>query len=53
MSHAINKRIISKIRSGGPMPFELFMALALYDADGFFGGDKLRSGKGRRRPHLA
>ena len=46
MSHAIKKRIISKIRSSGPMPFELFMALALYDADGFFGGDKLRSEKG-------
>jgi SAM-dependent MidA family methyltransferase len=37
-------RIRNEIETGGPMPFERFMELALYDADGgFFTTGKLRS----------
>ncbi len=30
----------------GPIPFERFMGISLYEPDGFFGGDRLRSEKG-------
>lgn len=40
------KRIRAEIHEAGPMPFERFMGLALYDADGgFFGAGPLRSVK--------
>ncbi len=39
----LKRRISEKIRRGGPIPFERFMQLALYDGEGFFGGDVLRS----------
>jgi SAM-dependent MidA family methyltransferase len=43
----VEKRIRDSIESKGPMPFEEFMGLALYDPEGgFFGGGKLRSEKG-------
>lgn len=42
----LKNRIVEQIRSQGPMPFERFMELSLYDADGFFGGKTLRSEKG-------
>ena len=43
---ALIDRIREEIRSHGPLPFERFMALALYDADGgFFGSGPLRSAK--------
>lgn len=38
-------RVLSEIRVNGPIPFERFMELALYDPSGFFGGDELRSEK--------
>jgi len=39
-------RILNQISRTGPMPFERFMELALYDADGgFFGSGPLRSVK--------
>ncbi len=38
-------RILTEIELNGPMPFERFMEIALYDADGFFGGETLRSEK--------
>lgn len=41
----LETRIIAEIRAGGPMPFERFMDLALYDPEGFFGGSILRSDK--------
>ncbi len=41
----LRQRIIDEIVSEGPMPFERFMELSLYDPAGFFGGDKLRSEK--------
>lgn len=41
----LKQRIIDEIESAGPMPFERFMDLALYDEEGFFGGDELRSAK--------
>lgn len=34
------------IRSKGPIPFEEFMGLALYQPQGFFGGETLRSERG-------
>ncbi|MBW3666314.1 MAG: SAM-dependent methyltransferase [Actinobacteria bacterium] len=40
------ERILAEIRATGPIPFERFMELALYDRSGFFGGDHLRSEKG-------
>ncbi|MFZ0015638.1 MAG: SAM-dependent methyltransferase [Acidimicrobiia bacterium] len=42
----LKQRILAEIAAGGPMPFERFMEMALYDAEGFFGGDRLRSDKG-------
>ncbi len=39
----LKTRIIEEIGRSGPMPFERFMELALYDSEGFFGGDVLRS----------
>ena len=42
----LKSRIVEEIRSAGPMPFERFMKISLYDADGFFGGKTLRSEKG-------
>lgn len=41
----LKRRIIEEILTTGPMPFERFMDLALYDPDGFFGGQTLRSEK--------
>lgn len=41
----LERRIREQIREDGPMPFERFMDLALYDAKGFFGGSTLRSDK--------
>lgn len=40
---ALKQRILEKTDAQGPMPFEQFMEMALYDADGFFGGEILRS----------
>ena len=42
----LKRRIIDQIRDTGPMPFERFMEMALYEPDGFFGGDTLRSQRG-------
>lgn len=39
------ERLLARIRADGPLPFEAFQAIALYDPDGFFGGDVLRSQK--------
>lgn len=39
-------RVLAEILVGGPIPFERFMEIALYDPEGFFGGDHLRSEKG-------
>jgi SAM-dependent MidA family methyltransferase len=39
----LKQRIVTEIIEKGPMPFERFMELALYDREGFFGGDTLRS----------
>lgn len=36
-------RILQEIVTGGPIPFERFMEMALYHPEGFFGGDVLRS----------
>lgn len=41
----LKQRILDEIDVHGPMPFERFMAISLYDPDGFFGGDTLRSEK--------
>ena len=41
---SLKTRIRTQIASNGPMPFETFMGLALYDTEnGFFGAGKLRS----------
>jgi SAM-dependent MidA family methyltransferase len=42
---SLKSRISAEIGETGPMPFERFMALALYDPEGFFGGQRLRSEK--------
>ncbi|HVR79567.1 MAG TPA: SAM-dependent methyltransferase [Acidimicrobiia bacterium] len=42
---SLKQRIIDDIGANGPMPFERFMELALYDSEGFFGSDVLRSEK--------
>jgi SAM-dependent MidA family methyltransferase len=42
---SVKQRILDEITSGGPMPFERFMEVSLYDDDGFFGGEALRSEK--------
>ena len=40
------ERLVDRIRSEGPIPFEEFQSIALYDPeDGFFGSGKLRSAK--------
>jgi SAM-dependent MidA family methyltransferase len=39
----LKQRILDDIAANGPMPFERFMELSLYDPEGFFGGDTLRS----------
>ena len=41
----LKQRIIDDIRSNGPMPFDRFMEISLYDPEGFFGSDVLRSEK--------
>lgn len=41
----LKSRIIAEIAESGPLPFERFMELALYDPEGFFGGRRLRSEK--------
>jgi SAM-dependent MidA family methyltransferase len=41
----LKQRIIEEIDSSGPLPFERFMEVALYDPEGFFGGESLRSQK--------
>lgn len=41
----LKQRILGEIGRNGPMPFERFMEIALYDSSGFFGGDVLRSEK--------
>ncbi len=42
----LRDRIVATISAEGPIPFEHFMEMSLYDSDGFFGGDTLRSTKG-------
>ena len=43
---SLKARIREQIRVNGPMPFERFMEIALYDPEGgFFGSGKLRSEK--------
>jgi SAM-dependent MidA family methyltransferase len=42
---SLKSRISAEIGETGPMPFDRFMRLALYDAEGFFGGNRLRSEK--------
>ncbi|HEU4320846.1 MAG TPA: SAM-dependent methyltransferase [Acidimicrobiia bacterium] len=42
----LKRQIIEEIADSGPIPFERFMEIALYDPSGFFGGDILRSEKG-------
>lgn len=37
--------LLDRIAADGPVPFETFMAVALYDPAGFFGGSELRSQK--------
>lgn len=39
------EHIVEAIEAGGPIPFERFMDLALYQPGGFFAGEKLRSEK--------
>lgn len=41
----LKERIRNDIVLNGPMPFERFMEMSLYDEDGFFGGGTLRSEK--------
>ncbi len=41
----LKERIIDEVAHNGPMPFERFMELSLYDPEGFFGGHQLRSEK--------
>lgn len=40
---SVKQRVVQEIERDGPMPFERFMEIALYDVEGFFGGGKLRS----------
>ncbi|MGB7859508.1 MAG: SAM-dependent methyltransferase [Acidimicrobiia bacterium] len=42
----LKSRIVDHIYANGPMPFERFMDLSLYDTEGFFGGETLRSTRG-------
>jgi SAM-dependent MidA family methyltransferase len=39
----LKHRIVETIGNTGPMPFERFMEVSLYDPGGFFGGETLRS----------
>jgi SAM-dependent MidA family methyltransferase len=39
----LKQRMINEIANNGPMPFERFMGISLYDPRGFFGGRALRS----------
>ncbi len=41
----LKERITATIAAEGPIPFERFMAMSLYDKEGFFGGETLRSEK--------
>lgn len=41
----VKQRIIDEISGSRPLPFERFMEIALYDPEGFFGGETLRSQK--------
>ena len=41
----LKSRIVDMVNADGPMPFEQFMEISLYDEEGFFGGNKLRSQK--------
>lgn len=41
----LRDRIVATISAEGPIPFERFMGLSLYEPDGFFGGGVLRSEK--------
>lgn len=43
---SLKTRLHDEIRSAGPMPFDHFMDVCLYDEEGFFGGAALRSEKG-------
>jgi SAM-dependent MidA family methyltransferase len=42
---SLKEHIRTKVGDTGPMPFDDFMALALYHPEGFFGGETLRSEK--------
>jgi len=42
---SLKEHIRTKVADAGPMPFDEFMALALYHPEGFFGGGTLRSEK--------
>lgn len=42
----LKEHIVERIKGSGPLPFEAFMAIALYHEEGFFGGQTLRSAKG-------
>jgi SAM-dependent MidA family methyltransferase len=42
---SIKGRVLADIQEGGPMPFDRFMEIALYDPAGFYGGPRLRSAK--------
>ena len=41
----LKRKILEEIAVSGPMPFERFMEISLYDPQGFFGGPVLRSEK--------
>lgn len=41
----LKEGITATIAAEGPIPFERFMAMSLYDEEGFFGGETLRSEK--------
>jgi SAM-dependent MidA family methyltransferase len=41
----LKRSLVADIAASGPMPFERFMKIALYDREGFFGGDRVRSEK--------
>lgn len=41
----LKRQIIEGIQTSGPIPFDRFMEIALYDPRGFFGGSTLRSEK--------
>ncbi|MEX0795206.1 MAG: SAM-dependent methyltransferase [Acidimicrobiia bacterium] len=42
---SLKEHIRMKVLDNGPMPFDEFMAIALYHPEGFFGGETLRSEK--------